>query len=493
MIAVAFELLAGRYHATGWDHHVNEGTVEWPPSPWRLLRAMLSAALREALPADRVRALLLRFAGLPHYHLPRAAASHLRHYMPLADDKTTKVFDAFYAFERPAELVVTWPEVHLDAPERELLAAILAAIPYLGRAESWSHARLCDPPSTSDVIARPAADEPSEHRARLLAPRPADEYRAWRDGYLAALDPKQRKRLSLPTDVWEALHQDTDALFKDGWSRPPGARWVDYTFDVDPLSSRRTAHRPATLATPAPDIARFVLDSAVHLRVEKTLWVAEKLRAALLSKLGNLAPGDAPSLIGHGDDAAPLTGHRHAYFLPEADARGFIDHVTVYAPGGFDPAAVRALQSLRELHGLGSHPTYPTLVALGQRDRLERLPALFGRSDTWETLTPFIPPRCPKLRRGELRDTPEQQLRWLCREVLGEEPLTVEMFSPEEARRRGLHHFRNARRRGAPVPGGAAAHGARFRFTAPIAGPIALGYGAHFGLGVFRPVVDKNF
>jgi CRISPR-associated protein Csb2 len=38
----------GRYHATPWGHHVNEGQVEWPPSPWRLLRALM-----ERHPADR--------------------------------------------------------------------------------------------------------------------------------------------------------------------------------------------------------------------------------------------------------------------------------------------------------------------------------------------------------------------------------------------------------------------------------------------------------
>ena len=32
----------GRYHATPWGHHVNEGLIEWPPGPWRLLRALIA-------------------------------------------------------------------------------------------------------------------------------------------------------------------------------------------------------------------------------------------------------------------------------------------------------------------------------------------------------------------------------------------------------------------------------------------------------------------
>jgi CRISPR-associated protein Csb2 len=39
-LALRFPL--GRYHATPWDRSANEGTTEWPPSPWRLLRALVA-------------------------------------------------------------------------------------------------------------------------------------------------------------------------------------------------------------------------------------------------------------------------------------------------------------------------------------------------------------------------------------------------------------------------------------------------------------------
>ncbi|MFZ2345189.1 MAG: type I-U CRISPR-associated protein Csb2, partial [Candidatus Microthrix parvicella] len=39
-VQVSFPL--GRYHATPWDRHVNEGAVEWPPSPWRMVRALIA-------------------------------------------------------------------------------------------------------------------------------------------------------------------------------------------------------------------------------------------------------------------------------------------------------------------------------------------------------------------------------------------------------------------------------------------------------------------
>ena len=39
-LAIRFPL--GRYHANPWDRAVNEGATEWPPSPWRLLRALVA-------------------------------------------------------------------------------------------------------------------------------------------------------------------------------------------------------------------------------------------------------------------------------------------------------------------------------------------------------------------------------------------------------------------------------------------------------------------
>ncbi len=46
---------AGRYHATPWGRHVNEGVAEWPPSPWRLLRGSSPSGNGLAQPFPRIR------------------------------------------------------------------------------------------------------------------------------------------------------------------------------------------------------------------------------------------------------------------------------------------------------------------------------------------------------------------------------------------------------------------------------------------------------
>src|SRR5215207_6492593 len=76
---------AGRYHATLWGRHVNEGVPEWPPSPWRLLRALIATWKRKCadLGEEQVRRILEPLLAPPQFQLPPARAAHTRHYMPL--------------------------------------------------------------------------------------------------------------------------------------------------------------------------------------------------------------------------------------------------------------------------------------------------------------------------------------------------------------------------------------------------------------------------
>lgn len=491
MIALAFTFLAGRYHATGWDHHVNEGTVEWPPAPWRILRALVAASYRVDCDRDRLAGILEGLTALPVYYLPATAPAHLRHYMPTSGDSTTKVFDAFLAVgggaARTDDLLVVWPELSLSPEDVALLGAVAAQVPYLGRAESWVAARLVDAIPAREPDARPIAEQrDAPTTTRLLAALPTRDYRLWRDGYLAAQDAKVARKLALPDDLWGVLHAETGALQQAGWSAPPGSRWVTYAVN------RQAAPRAETTAPtgPHPDYARIVFDGAVLPRVEDTLWVGEKVRAALLHHLGD--DRYSAALMGKDASGAPLKDHRHAFFLPQADDDGRVRQVVIYARGGLDPEAVRALRALQRLYRKGealtSHPTYTTLVALGQLHMLAQPPPCLSRSRVWESATPFVPPRCPKRRNGMLRDTPEAQLSWLCREHHGVEPSRVTVFDPEESRGRRLHWFRRTRRRGAAPAGHPRGYGFRLEFAEEVSGPLALGYGAHFGLGQFVPV-----
>src|SRR6185369_130127 len=111
MLAIAITFPAGRYHATPWGRHVNEALPEWPPSPWRLLRALVAVWKRKLphLPREAVEDVIGELARTnPAFCLPPATLGHTRHYMPLNstdESKRTKVFDAFVSVAHGAEVV----------------------------------------------------------------------------------------------------------------------------------------------------------------------------------------------------------------------------------------------------------------------------------------------------------------------------------------------------------------------------------------------------
>src|SRR5690606_31726285 len=123
---VGFTFHGGRYHATVWGSHVNEGTVEWPPSPWRLVRALIATGYEKLgwsqVPPVGRRLIEKLAAELPSYWLhPEVTTGHTRHYMPEGgvaklDEKkgvwnrsTSLVIDAFVTLPYDEiGLVVGW-------------------------------------------------------------------------------------------------------------------------------------------------------------------------------------------------------------------------------------------------------------------------------------------------------------------------------------------------------------------------------------------------
>lgn len=83
MTTLALHFPWRRYHATPWGRYVNEGAIEVPPSPWRLLRALYSVwklRLPHALSEDVVHGVLTQLATEPPtYLIPPYRIAHTRH------------------------------------------------------------------------------------------------------------------------------------------------------------------------------------------------------------------------------------------------------------------------------------------------------------------------------------------------------------------------------------------------------------------------------
>jgi CRISPR-associated protein Csb2 len=159
MIAIRLRFLTGRFHATPWGHHVNEGVVEWPPSPWRLLRALV-ATFHRARPAgateEQLRRILTALATPPTFYLPPATTAHTRHYD--VANQSVKFFDTFVALNPTDTVVCMWPEAALVDADHHALAALLISLGAVGRAESWCEADLLAPAAVPAPNSMPLAD-----------------------------------------------------------------------------------------------------------------------------------------------------------------------------------------------------------------------------------------------------------------------------------------------------------------------------------------------
>lgn len=529
---------ARRYHATPWGHHVNEGQIEWPPSPWRLLRALIAtgyATLQwsgDGLPPV-ARSLIERLAGaLPRYRLPPGAGAHSRHYMPLAKFKngredTTLVFDTWAQVD-DGTLAVIW-DATLSEEETRLLSELAERLGYLGRSESWVLARLARPdeslPEGDDCLPCNGQQVPGRgwEQVPLMAPLSVERYGRWRQAAIdtesvklpkveaakkkltkeekKVLEQHQKLEGSYPPDLVACLQTTTDWLRQLGWSQPPGSERVFYWRRTNALEVGAPKVRRKTIT--APPVEAMLLSMATasgndHAlpSVIRTLPQAEMLHRALVKAA--CRHGDTPSavLTGRDESRKPLTEpHRHAHLLPlDLDDDGHLDHILIWAPMLLDAsaqAAVRAVRTTFTKGGVG--PLRLALVGSGSLAELRGLAGVYGNklrdliappsgTTEWTSVTPFVPPRYLK-KRG--KNTLEGQVIAELAARGHPEPIGINVLDPRNnAQLLRMRHFIRSRRQGpaAPVDVGFSLD---LQFSEPINGPICLGYGCHFGLGIF--------
>lgn len=561
-VGLSIQFLTGRYHATPWNHQVNEGVVEWPPSPWRILRALVSAYYRlPEQPEQPDRPLMLQLLNKlanqpPSYALPQHTAAHTRHYMPIRKEgkvTTTKVFDTFYALpggalSEDAAIQVMWADVDLTPSEQQLLQQLCQQVSYLGRAESWVEMQVAEAHKLCN--AKPLGAEEGAIRAErvnVLAPLTVEGLEGFQAALAVLPKPKKGKaKWKAPTDILEALELDIANLHGQNWNGIPGTRWVAYELDQVTDPSRRS---PLKIPN-KPNFARFALSSNVLPKLTEAVSLGERFRQALMSWSKDLTGQADPVFIGRKTnevdeegDAKPAEGHQHAWYLPEVNSRGEIDHVIIYAAGGFEEQAIRALGKLPKVWGSEGFDVQTVLVSLGQTESYSTenqqsgASLLLGKSRRWQTLTPMVLPRHPKCdRRGNPKyiagtffqlEGPEHQALRLLKQLFNhlnpELSLNncVEVQHPGAERggwlgyqnedgellikvrcldeNTGKHFsgycwqaFQRRRYHGNGRKESDRGYWLELEFAEPQSGPIALGYAAHFGLGVFTPVHCAN-
>lgn len=478
-----------------------------PTATWKR-KLSIAPSVNALLPG-----VLAKLTTPPLFSLLSASLRHSRHYMPWfkrgPQDKTL-VFDAFVVLDSTAEIVFLWPEVALDTPEKQVLRLVLSQLDYFGRSESWCIAQLsedwetwgnggwvrCDK-TTGEVIAHSncvpldGGDiSDGAEPVRVLAADP-ETWNTW-----------SYSKKVCPEPPWNLLAETAD-LHAERWSDPPGSRWLIYlrptdAFAVAPsLPSQRSTVHPANRKTSGCTIVRYALDGTVLPLVQETLSLGELARKRLQGIYGRRNDGVISAIFsGKAADGTPLQGHRHAFYVPtDEDHDGRLDHLTVYARGqpglegqdlGFAEAEMYALDVFRRLRQIGGKPDLQlVLLGVGNRDDWAHTP-LFCRSRQWQSVTPFVPPRHQRTR-GQKRETPVQQLQTELQRRGFPTPVAVYDLPQRELNDRSLRwiEFRRERLFGGGSRGQGVGHGFVIEFADPVAGPLCLGYGCHFGLGLF--------
>jgi len=465
-------LLSGRYGATPWDRSEFEGQVEYPPSPWRLLRALLHGAFllsnkRDQLPLGVAAMVEALAASEPAYHLPFGEFGQIRGFRPgygcepvaplytkgptmynaKGQPKRRSFIDSFLQLGAGTAIHVSWP-VDLSGDQRSLLGDCLAGLSYLGRAEY---------PALWQLV-------PSMPEANC-----------WPDptGTLKVLG-------SQPAGVITGLMMNPQTARDQGRPALPGQQWLNYRYCPD-----RPAPPMGGSAVAAVNHAVIACLASHPIPASAGLAWTDRLHRALLQR----AP--ASSLFSGMVAGQPLGEDQRAWYRWH-ETEAAITALEVMSPQPFTEAEIEALQQLRRLYGRGGVEVPLRLM------RLDAMPP--KRACRLVTATPMLLYTTP--REGKLQRHPASQAIQSLLWGLGEEgKLDPSLFEhqgevisirhPErgEIRAQLVEVLDQVRISGRGERKAASSLGFRVEISSEKPLPaLGIGWGRHFGAGRLEAV-----
>ena len=457
-LRVTVEWLDGRYHGE-----------EWPPSPWRLFQAMVAGLGRRLDPGIEAALRHLETLEPPAITAPRAHRLHpLTSRVPNNDaDLVLPLFargEPRKARSKAARLATlrtrhAWRVEGAVAYDFEAGPATAAHLPGLVRAaravSALGH-------GIDLALARAALlDEPAPVPGVRHAPCPTGRL-------LAVPSPGS-------LDALDACHRRERSRIR--------ASRIETRLEPSPrMQGYRSALEPPPVRWEAFALKR--LDGG-PLAVEgvRAMAVAAMVRHALkqAARRAGLHRSVISELMGHGGERRvrvqplPSVGH------PHADGR--LRRVLLTAPAnvdedGWESVAAGLRGAALEAQGGG---TEGFLAPLPRTDPV--LARFLGEGPVWTSATPVVLPGWDS-RRGRTR--PARAVRRLLRHAgVGEDLLAAAVLEPRP-RLAGSGHAPSYRRPAhlAPYP---ATH-LSLAWTSPVRGPLALGAGAGYGLGLLVSV-----
>lgn len=497
----------GRFHANPWRMFPFEDPHgEWPPSPWRLLRAILARShqlererpvsceawresLVDAFCQSNISWSLPPFSwrgpGLRQYQPatfgwdpPNLTKTSRKTY------RTTLACDNFWVVggsspdEDAGALWWVLEGEGWSAVELDWFDACLQRMTYFGRAEAITEIRRIEGLPERTHVNCVLEYDPSSDSVPVLVPTP--------DATLGQ------------------VQQVTDDPSVAKSTLPLGARW---------LHAKRPAKPRAMLPNARPKMKRptnlvqFAIGARVSPRRKSIVVLTQRFRGRVIREfLGESWQRAIQSkresvrlLAGKEADGSPLRDHRHphARFGIVFDREtGRAARLLVWRSQPFTEdevcAILYAAQKELPVSFAKSAAKDPWAIRLVPLDSHAPVPVGFGEQSycQWKTVTPYVPPRYMYDRRGRTKigDSLENQIhRELSQQGFDTNgvTITVDYQAVEWMRvhrpRRSREDPTNTERRGYSVS---------LTFNNPVRGPIALGHSSHFGLGLFIAVDD---
>lgn len=488
---IEVELLSGRYHAHIWgEAQFGMAGPEWPPSPWRLLRALAASwfCTRPHASSEEVRDQLLEAlgrSGPPEIWLPRTSFHELRYYQPVRLGASDRVLHHdYFAIPEGSRFWFRFATI-LSPDQRTLLANLLERLRYFGRSEARARVRLVDcdepPPGIRRVASRGGFQETSAatYRRALCT---TDDFRA--SDLWSLRQGKENGKTGHPPHL-------VDALLKAGMPVPNGARWVEYAVPSELLVHEiRPQVTPVVPRQDEVDVIeiRYRLNRRIPISLRYMVAVARAFREAAVRAYGWATSGGTSLLLsGRELDGTVARGHRHAYYLPRLQKGAVtLDELVVHVPDGrLTRQELDALLGVERI-SLGA-PRYPiTVVPEAVVTKSE--PATPERR--WRSTTPFLPPL--RHRRGREETCMEKQVIACAEAVCGRRPIRVERIA-------GLgdlgsvasilaHEYGTGS--GRPTLSRRLGYWLELVFDEPVLLDRPLGADTHFGAGQFEPQTD---
>ena len=139
MIIIQIKFTTGKYYAKQWGNS-NKNIPEWPPSPYRFFRAMLSS-WKYNLPElneTQIFSIIKKLSSMPpKFHIPYAS------YMYADSKKNNSIIsDIFIRINKNDPVNMIWPNLNLNLEEESILKQISYNIHYLGKTKSWCNVQI---------------------------------------------------------------------------------------------------------------------------------------------------------------------------------------------------------------------------------------------------------------------------------------------------------------------------------------------------------------